>query len=211
MGISSLGGEASGIPIFSDKPISQAKGPAGAQDSIAQSTGKLDQQAIEDILAMLPQPWIDMLTSTSVWNNLDLTMGLVSIADNKRTTDGAVNAQEAAIIFAALNAWSKDLEAQAQLNQIQAIKDVIGKDPSNPLVVAIESYILAHALQTGTSNTETTHTKENASKQSVDGTTTVPATTPSQTLPTLQPADVATTAQFFKDSPLLISPLSSVY
>ena len=62
MGIGSLGSNAPGLGNVPSDTISQAIPPSSISGSSGQSSiEKLDDTAIEEVLALLPKPWIDQL------------------------------------------------------------------------------------------------------------------------------------------------------
>lgn len=100
----------------------------------ASTVSKADKKAAEELLAMLPKPWIDAVLSLNLWNNLDLSLGLVGAADGKG--GNVFNQMEAAIVLAIADSWIKSEAASAE-----ALRQDIIKQDSNGMNMVLQTII----------------------------------------------------------------------
>ncbi len=149
-----------------------------------------DKKTIDDILAMLPKPWLDAVTSLNLWNNLDLMLGIAAIAKSGRSASETIGITENAIVLAALDNWLKSEETNAA-----RVKELIKKDPENPLVIALQNFIIQNSTPTSAIAPQPSTPTSVANTQKSDS---------------QHSTDIVTSTQFLKSSPLFLSALKSV-
>jgi hypothetical protein len=85
--------------------------------------GAPDKKEIDDILAMLPQSWMNPTAALNYWQNMNANLGLAGIGDRLSNTD--LSNSQSAFVLSGLDSWARSEQANAEEVQDEVIVSYI--------------------------------------------------------------------------------------
>jgi len=127
-----------GAKTFGDMgPASSDSAAAEAVPSNGQSTLKAsDKEKIEEVIAMMPQTWLNPLLAVQIWNQIGQTL---SLKQQNMTPEQKVGSIEQSIVLAMMLTFAQtNSKIGAQATEDRKVQEAAAQDP---IKTALEEYI----------------------------------------------------------------------